>query len=678
MASFLLTPLGMPPTSQLSPVGVGRDGRRACRALVGGVTLALALTACSSGASRSLGPCEGTTLPSRAVLACEADFSAQAARPLDASLPGARTIKTIIDRAHDDAVHYLDTATYPLHVTFAREKLGYPAALPFVAEYVSEDRSFLLGSVTHYEAPDIWAYELAPYDTATVDMIATAMRKLANAAYFGDHLRFHPTSEAQVARAAQLPAGLRVVTTEEITQGLDYQPLNLGETVGQVRLITAEALATTYVSPRELLVLDHVPNDLTTVAGVVTADFQTPLSHVNVLSQQRGTPNMGLHDAQTAFTALSGKWVKLTVGAFAWSATEVTPADAEAWWQAHRPAVAIVPVPDLSRTELLDVDTLGVADVAAVGGKAANYGELRKIGGAVRVRPGLAVPVARYVQFMEANGFAADVTNMLADPTFQGDGNERRRALAALQTRMRAAPVDATFLAALEARLTAAFPSTRMKFRSSTNAEDLEHHTGAGLYDSKAGAPGDASHSVADALRTVWASTWNFRAFEERSYAGIDHAKVAMGVLVVPSYQDEAANGVAITANLYDPGPEGEDAFYVNAQLGETSVVEPAPGIVADQLLYYFFHNGSPATYLAHSSLVASGATVLSRDDLFALGQALAAVREHFASLYALPVGFAALPMDVEWKVVMANGERQVWLKQARPYPGRGTTETKR
>jgi phosphoenolpyruvate synthase/pyruvate phosphate dikinase len=372
--------------------------------------------------------------------------------------------------------------------------------------------------------------------------------------------------------------------------------------------------------------------------------------------------------------------VKLTVGAFAWSAVEVSLADVEAWWRAHCPPAAVVPAPDLSRTDMLDVDTVGVGDVAAVGGKAANYGELRKLARsneAVRVRPGLVVPVARYAQFMDANGFAAEVAAKLADPTFQGDGNERRRALADLQARMLAAPVDAAFLAALEARITTAFPATRMKFRSSTNAEDLAHHTGAGLYDSKAGQPGDPKATVADAVRFVWASTWNFRAFEERATSGIDHAKVAMAVLVVPSYTDEAANGVALTANLYDPGPTGEDAFYVNAQLGETSVVQPDPHVVADQLLYFYFHNGAPATYLAHSTLVAAGQTVLSRDDLFELGAALAAVREHFTGLYDAPAGVASLPMDVEWKVVAENGARHVWLKQARPYPGRGeTTET--
>jgi phosphoenolpyruvate synthase/pyruvate phosphate dikinase len=436
--------------------------------------------------------------------------------------------------------------------------------------------------------------------------------------------------------------------------------------------VKASELADTYLSFSDLVVLDAVPNDISVVAGMITEEFQTPLSHVNVLSQQRGTPNMGLRGAAAAFAALDGKWVHLTVGAFEWSVVPVSADEADAWWQAHRPAPSPIADPDYSVEDVLDVDTVGVADVARVGGKAANYGELRRTSG-VRVRPALVVPMFRYRQFLVANGFDVEIAAMLADPGFRADGNVRRARLADLQTRMRAAPVDPTFLAAFEARLTHDFPATRVKLRSSTNAEDLARHTGAGLYDSKAAEPGDPTRPVDAALRTVWASTWNFRAFEERSYAGIDHLKVAMAVLVAPSFSDEAANGVAITANLYDFAPGGEDAFYVNAQVGETSVVQPDPAIVADQLVYYFFHSGDPATYYTRSSLLPAGqASVLTRAELFDLGQQLAAIRTHFTPLYDAPAGWARLPMDVEWKLVADADGRHIEVKQARPYPGRG------
>src|SRR5690606_12452291 len=109
---------------------------------------------------------------------------------------------------------------------------------------------------------------------------------------------------------------------------------------------------------------------------------------------------------------------------------------------------------------------------------------------------------------------------------------------------------------------------------SSTNAEDLDGFTGAGLYDSKSGDPNDPQRPVLDAVRKVWASVWYFRAFEEREYRSIEHTAVGMGLLVHNSFPEEEANGVALTNNPFDKS--GLDpAFYVNVQLGDESVVLP-------------------------------------------------------------------------------------------------------
>ena len=47
-----------------------------------------------------------------------------------------------------------------------------------------------------------------------------------------------------------------------------------------------------------MLITDDVPNDVPLVGGLITEAFQTPLSHVSVLSRNRGTPNMALRDAR--------------------------------------------------------------------------------------------------------------------------------------------------------------------------------------------------------------------------------------------------------------------------------------------------------------------------------------------------------------------------------------------
>ena len=632
----------------------------------------LSLLCACGGDEGSLGPCEPDgEPPSLSSLDCREEFDLLATRPLDSSLPGAFTIKTIIDQAQGDSVYFLDTEAYPIHQRFAIDHLGWPPGQPFVSEYLYPQRRFLLGSITYFVEPDLWTYELAPYDTSTAEMIVKSLDRLGGAAFFGGELAFHPTSSEQEARAAELPDHIRIVTTEEIYRGATYQPLNLGETVAQVRIVSADELETDYVSPREIAVLDRVPNDIAVVAAVVTEEFQTPLSHVNVLSQQRGTPNMALREARDLLEPYEGKWVRLTVDAFDWQVGEVTQAEADAWWEANRPDPVVMTPYDRGPGQFLDVDLLGIDDVPVVGGKAAQFGELRKVEEeSLVVRDGFAIPVRYYLEFLEQNGFDAEITAMLADEQFRADGVYRRQRLAALEAAMQAAPLDPSFLAMLEGRIGQEYPATRMRFRSSSTAEDLERFAGAGLYTSASGEIGDDDDTIADAVRTVWASLWRFRAFEERAYVGIDHAQVAMAILVHPAYVDETAQGVAITANLFDPGPGGEDAFYINVQLGDVSVVQPpSSGIVADQLLYFYFHNNQPATYFAHSSLVASGQTVLTRRQLFDLGRSLAAVRDHFETFYDPPPGFARLPLDVEFERVGDHVE----IKQARPHPGRGS-----
>ena len=104
----------------------------------------------------------------------------------------------------------------------------------------------------------------------------------------------------------------------------------------------------------------------------------------------------------------------------------------------------------------------------------------------------------------------------------------------------------------------------------------------------------------------MWATLWNFRAFEEREFYRIDHLAAAMGVLVHPNFDDEVANGVAVTKNTFDPNWPG---FYVNAQVGESLVTNPDPNATPDELLVSAIGpNGEYETqYIRHSTLIPRG-----------------------------------------------------------------------
>jgi hypothetical protein len=241
--------------------------------------------------------------------------------------------------------------------------------------------------------------------------------------------------------------------------------------------------------------------------------------------------------------------------------------------------------------------------------------------------------------------------------------------LADLRAAIAAAPLDPALLAAVDAKLAADFPGLRMRFRSSTNAEDLAGFTGAGLYTSQTGDPLDPAKPVAGAIRRAWASLWNSRAFQEREYRSIDHRGVAMALLVHRAFPNEHANGVALTANLFDPSGL-EPGFWINVQRGGASVVQPDPGVTTDSFLYYYYYPGQPAVFLSHSNQLPPGQTVLTLTQTYALGRALDHIHSTFRPLYgAEPGRFFA--MDVEFKFDAPLGAAPaLWVKQARPHGG--------
>jgi hypothetical protein len=622
-------------------------------------------------------------------LGCLEDFEILAAAPLDASIPGARSAKTVVDRLDENALYFQDSSQYPIHWDFTSANLSGDG-LPLVPElstfnqieYTSPDRRFLLGALTYYAEPNVWAYEIAPYDTASTEMIRDAFRLIRDNSWMGGELYFHPGSLAVEAQAEDLPDDVPVISTDELFAGIDYQPLNLGETVAQLSFHKAADVDGSFVNPRELVVLDAIPNDISVVAGIITAAFQTPLSHINVLSQNRGTPNMALRGAyeNEELRALEGKWVRLNVEANGWSVEEASLEEADAWWEENRPEPLEIGPMDLTVTQvtdtqdILDLETYSLSEalnlrVPAFGGKATHYGGLSLIPD-FPAPPAFAVPVYFYNKHMEENGLWDVVDGMLADEAFLSDPTVRATQLEALQDAIKAAPVDPELLALLTTKIEEGpYGTTRMRFRSSTNAEDLGSFTGAGLYTSKTGDPSDPDKTIEDAIGKVWASVWGQRAYEERAYWGIDHTRVGMALLCHRSFPDEEANGVAITNNLFDTSGL-EPAFYVNVQLGEESVVKPEAGVISDQFLYYFDLPNQPIVYLASSSLVADGDTVLTERQIYDLGVALKQVHTFFAPAYGDSSFYA---MDTEFKFDGEAGEEPIlYLKQARPYPGRG------
>lgn len=637
-------------------------------------------------------------------IGCKADFAKLASIPVVADVPGASSVKVVLDQSDADALYFQNSTKYRLHYDFASKhvssgqgKQPVPQKTPFdETQYYDDDRRFILGAVTYYEDPKLWAFELAPYDTASPEMITKIVNAVKAAAYFGPVLTFHPTSVEQSTIAKMLPETIRISTTDDIYAGTTYQPLTTSRAMGRLRFIKAAQLATEYVGYRDIVVLDKVPNDISVVRGIITEEFQTPLSHINVLSQNRKTPNMGLRNATTnpMLKALDGKWVELDVQGTKWSIRQVTMAEADEHWEKTRPPPVVLPPMDLTVTGLHDVETIVdesqgnlreaiKKSVLAFGGKSAQYSVLANTTmetsdgtkPELPVRKAFAVPIYYYDQFMRENGFYQRIEALLADPAFRDDPKRRDEELKKLRDDMGAAPVNAEFQELLRAKLDADYPDQSMRFRTSTNSEDLDGFPCAGCYESHTGDAGDWE-DVLDAIRDTWATVWLFRTFEERGYYGIEHMSVGMGLLVHHNFPEEEANGVALTANPFDE--EGlEPGFYVNVQMGgEFEVVHPPPGIISDEFIYRFHSPGQPITFRTRSNLLKDpDSSVLTRRQTYELGLALAAIHKRFSPAYGPEAGnHGWYAMDVEFKFDDEGSTTgpKLYIKQARPHPGRG------
>jgi pyruvate, water dikinase len=625
-------------------------------------------------------------------IGCKNDFKKLASQPMDASIPGATSAKTIIDLSDTSKPLYIiDSKTYPIHYEFASKKLSgidkpiVPELGEFNKNYYNNSRRFILGAISYYEEPDAWVYEIAPYDKATADMITLAYEKIKKVCYFGNALYFHPSSEAVATVAKSLPSSVKIITTEELYKGITYQPLNCTKSIGKLVFIKAAELDSSYLSFRDIPVLDAVPNDISVTMGIITQEFQTPLAHINVLSHNRGTPNMALRNAwnDPALRALNGKWVELTVESFKYTITEVTEEVADEWWKDNGPAEVGIPNLDTNTRDLrnvediLDVKNMTVfqaikAALPAFGGKTTHFSAFPKMDPEKVTYPkAFGIPIYYYIQFMKQNGFDLQVAEMLADPAFKNDPKVRDDKLKKLRKQMEKAPVDAEFTKMLTNKLNTDFPGVRMRFRSSTNAEDLDGFTGAGLYTSNSGGPNDMD-DVLNAIRKVWASVWYFRAFEERSYRKIDHMAVGMALLAHQAFPTEEATGVAITTNIFDESGS-EPGFYVNVQYNGASVVLPDSGVTTDQFIYHYEYPGQPIVYIGHSNQLPPGrATVLTAKQVRALGDALDEIHSYFKNVYGTDDS-KPFAMDTEFKFDQPLGsdstaEPILMMKQCRPY----------
>jgi hypothetical protein len=601
---------------------------------------------------------------------------------------GIESVAFVIDMQGGDVVTFLNSKDWDLHYTFVREVVqGLPhldrcdPAQRVVynqgwfefsnTEYFQiEGRRYLLGTLVRHAGSDYSTVEFAAGDTISPEQMRRAFFTVTKNVSDPKVWLIRPTEPDQIGRLRAIEGGVPAVGPNAPFRDVTFQALTPGLAFGTLRFVRADEIRRTPLGPRDILVTDNVPNDIPLIGGLITEAFQTPLAHVNILSRGRGTPNMALRDARNdprLAPYFDAAPVRLEV-----KGTDfvVEPADAEealAFWESRKPdGPPLTPRLDMATRGVVSLDDRGLADIPAIGGKAAQVGELLRVpfcAGPISVpdRP-FAIPLVHSHEHFEKSGARALLDELMGDPRFLADSLSLERGLARVRARVTGHPLDPSLLREVQAAIGERWVGEALRFRSSSNTEDLPGFSGAGLYTSEGVDVEDIDTGVERAILTVWASLWERRGFEERAYYGVEQHAVAMAVLVHPAYRSERVNGVAVSRDALEP--TRGDRYYVNAQLGEALVTNPAPGIESDEITFDPFRPPY-AMYHSHSTFTPED-PVMTQAELAFLACNLGALNQYFRPRLDPEQKNPWFAVDIEFKLM--GPERQLVIKQSRGY----------
>jgi len=495
----------------------------------------------------------------------------------------------VIDRRARDRVYYVNSNAYKFHKDFINATyLSLERGRAFYENnYLNPNRRFILGTIAFQPAAGKFTFEFWEGDRLNRELLLESYAALSKS--FFAELSFKPNSLAQEEPAAQLNAdhgtsaaiALPMLTASELAAEQQYQPLNIGAGIGQLRIID-RITSETVIDRNQIVIFKEAPVQLTPLSGIITTEPASPLSHVNMLAKSWGIPNAHIKNADRLFKQLEGKYVRLEVGENEYHLVPADPRDVE---ERNREWVKrgdlVTPRADLSYDRLVDLKQQRSRDAIRVGAKSANLGELinARVAG-LAVPPGFAIPFRYYQEFIRLNNLEGRIASAVEEDRFVHDPKYRKARLAEIRQWIQAGKHDDSFKEKLLMKVRREYSGKGLFARSSTNAEDLPNFSGAGLYTTVPNVRGD--QQLLEAIKTVWASVWNYEAYEARESFGMNHFGVYPAVLIQEGIDADSA-GVVITADPFDPEDRG--AVYINAKRGlGIKVVEGRR--VAEQVIY--------------------------------------------------------------------------------------------
>jgi rifampicin phosphotransferase len=568
----------------------------------------------------------------------------------------------VIDRKAKNRIYYVNSRRYKFHKDFIN---GTYLSLErgqtfFENNYIKPNRRFILGTVAYQTPIKQWTLEFWEGDQIPADLIKLAYTTV-NKSFF-EKVAYKPNSNRQDELSKSI-SGLKRILPSDISKEQEYQPLNVASGLGRIHIID-KLDDTVDIGFNEIVVLNEIPLNLPPVAGIITAQHSTPLSHINLLAKSWKIPNAYIKDAHKLFKEYDGWWVKFetTLEGYSIKRADIKELDEYQKRLLERRDL-MTPKADLTNENFARLKEQRATDVVAYGAKSANLGELMnaKLPGVI-VPNGFTIPFFYYDEFLKENKIEEYIYELMNDQNFIHNPSYRRGKLVELRDRIKAGTINEDLKQEVLTYARTDHPGKGLFVRSSTNSEDLPNFNGAGLYTTVPNVHKEAE--LIEAIKTVWASVWNYEAYEARERAGIDHVKVYMAVIIQEGINADSA-GVMITTDPFDKDNQG--FIYISAKRGlGIKVVEGQK--IAEQLLF------DPQTGAVKVLTRSTEDSLLTFDKKGGVKEIpITGVRTVLTDVMARKLArisqnikklFGGKDQDIEW-VVMND---QIYIVQARPY----------
>ena len=633
-------------------------------------------------------------------------------------LPETRWIKFAIQTNEPTRVFYQNSWKYKFHYDFAKARLPIfrsltPVQFDQVSLYTNAQK-IILGAVLFSPRPEdrevgIQFVGQDPYAPEQIarwfEIVRSTIQPLGELSFL-----YLPTFEqmavAQNNRAFFAGRGIEVGSLNDWDTGANAY--STGWAAGKLVFVPGSqiqyAYATGTLKPTDILLTDAVPAEIPYVAGILTLSPSTPNSHVAILARSYSVPFVYLAEPELRAQALAWTNRPIAVTTFPGypqvtvrlvDMSEVDPALREEIAESKRPDPLKITPKAKYGAYIAPTDNLVPNDIKYFGGKAANFGFLRRT---ISSNSPVAVAISfdLWDDFMsQTNAAGKTLSEEIATRLNKYSYPPNVAALADELATIRKMIEDATvFTAEQQEQIAAALlgkfdPQIKIRFRSSTNVEDAENFTGAGLYDSYSGCLADDQDSditgpsrcdateekergVFRAIRKVYASFYNDNAVLERMRHSVDERDVGMAVLVHYSSPDpfEKANGVATISYTRNGASTTYEGKMVT-QKGAVSVTNPDGSALPEVVTLSKFGSTPYFSVQQWSSLMPFGANVLEWEvDYEGFAELFSKAATAFQGYYTNKTRFA---LDFEYKKIVPG---ELHVKQVREIPSADPNET--